>query len=320
MNVQNIAVKTVDPDGKWIYRVGGLSAFILGAGYLLTFPVIAYAGGFPPPGIEARLAFMAEHATGWWTVTALMIFTDLLYVPVFLALYQSLKDINKYMMVLAIACAGLFVALDLAVTWTAYSSLIILGSNYAAATSDAQRAIIVVSAGYPSAINDSPLLGIYATLIPASGLLLASLVMRKGIFNKALAHLGVVTGICGILAGVGPIVVGALDIAQYINAGLATIWFFFVGWKLYRLGRQPVAKAELPAFASPPDAARSLSLLARARRWSLPWIHHQPGAWRRKSSPIHRFEQLARQTLRPYCLLVQRRKNESDCIHKIRSP
>ena len=26
MNAQNIAVKAVDPDGKWIYRVGGLAA------------------------------------------------------------------------------------------------------------------------------------------------------------------------------------------------------------------------------------------------------------------------------------------------------
>jgi hypothetical protein len=248
---------TVDPDGRWIYRVGGLAALILGAGYLLTFPVIAYAGGFPPPGTEARLAFMAEHAAGWWALAALMIFTDLLYIPVFLALYQALKGINKYMMLLALACAGLFVALDLAVTWTAYSSLITLGGNYAAATSDAQRAVIVAAAGYPSAINDSPLLGIYATLIPATGLLLAGLVMRKGIFNKALAYLGVVAGISGILAGVGPLFISELETAQKINAGLAMIWFLVVGWKLYRLGRQPVAKAEVSAFVSPPDTARA---------------------------------------------------------------
>ena len=257
MNAQNIAVKAVDPDGKWIYQVGGLSALILGIGYLLTFPVIAYAGGFLPPGTEARLAFMAEHATGWWVVTGLMVFTDLLYVPVFLALFQALKGISKYMMAMALACEGLFVALDLAVTWTAYSSLIILGGNYAAATSDAQRAIVVAAAGYPSTINDSPLLGIYAVFIPASGLLLASLVMRKGIFNKALAYLGVVAGVSGILAGAGPIFVGDLDMAQYINASLAMIWFFFVGLKLYRLGRQPVAKAEISAFVTPPDTARA---------------------------------------------------------------
>jgi hypothetical protein len=226
----------VDLDGKWIYRVGGLSGLVLGIGYLLTIAVmIVYTGGFPPSGTEERLAFFAEHSAGWWAVTALMIFTDLLYVPVFLALYQALKGINKYLMALALTCEGLFVALDLAVTWTAYSSLITLGGNYAAATSDTQRAIIVAAAGYPSASIDSPLGGIYAILIPALGLLLASLVMRRGIFGKALAYLGVIAGICGILAGVGPIFVSDLDVVQYINASLSMIWFFGTGFKLYKL-------------------------------------------------------------------------------------
>ena len=229
----------VDLHGKWIYRVGGLSALILGIGYLLTIPVtIGYAGGFPPPGIEARLAFFAEHAAGWWAVTGLMVFTDLLYVPVFLALYHALKGFNKYMMLLAFACEGLFVMLDLALTWTTYSSLITLGGSYVTATSDAQRAIFVAAAGYPSAINDSPLLGIYVILIPALGLLMTSLVMRKGIFNKTVAYLGVIAGVCGILAGIGPLFISELETFQYINASLAMIWFFFVGFKLYKLGRQ----------------------------------------------------------------------------------
>jgi len=229
---------TVDPDGKWIYRVGGLSALGLGIGYLLTFPVITFAGGFPPSGIEAQLLFFAGHAAGWWALTGLMVFTDLLYVPVFLALYHALKGINKHMMVLAFACAGLFVVLDLAVTWTAFSSLIIQGGNYARATSDAQRAIIVAAAGYPSAISDSPLSGIYAILFPALGLLFASLIMRKGVFSKALAYLGVIAGISGILAGIGPLFISELETAQKINAGLAMIWFFFVGFRLYKLARQ----------------------------------------------------------------------------------
>jgi len=127
--------------------------------------------------------------------------------------------------------------LDLAVTWTAYSSLITLGGNYAAATSDAQRATIVAAAGYPSAIIDSPLAGIYAIFIPALGLLLASLVMRKGIFSKILAYMGVIAGVCGILAGIGPIFIRELETAQYINASLAMIWFFFVGLRLSKLGQ-----------------------------------------------------------------------------------
>ena len=230
---------TADPEGKWLYRVGGLSGMAVGIGYLLTIPVTTIAaGGFPPPGIEARLAFFAEHAAGWWAVTGLMVITDLLYVPFFLALYDALKGFNKYLMLLAFACAGLFVLLDLAITWTSFPSLMILSGNYAAATSDAQRAIIVAAAGYPSAIIDSPLSGIYAILFPGLGELLASLVMRKGIFSKALAYMGVIAGVSGILAGIGPIFISDLETFQYINASLAMLWFFFVGLKLNKLAHQ----------------------------------------------------------------------------------
>lgn len=230
---------TVDQDGTWIYRVGGLSGIVLGIGYLLTIPVtIIIAGGFPPFGVEARLAFFAEHAAGWWVATALMVFTDLLYVPFFLALYHALKGFNKYLILLAFACAGLFVVLDLAITWTSFPSLIILSGNYVAATSDAQRAIIIAAAGYPSAIVDSPLSGIYAILFPGLGELLASLVMGKGIFSKTLVYTGVIAGVSGILAGIGPIFISDLETFQYINASLAMIWFFFVGLKLYKLGQQ----------------------------------------------------------------------------------
>lgn len=228
----------VDTDGKWIYRTGGLSGLALGIGYLLTIPVtILIAGGFPPLGVEAQLAFFAEHTAGWWATTALMVFTDLLYLPLFIALYQALKGINKYLIMLALVCEGLFVVLDLAITWTAYSSLIIMSGNYAAATSDAQRALLVAAASYPSTISTTPLLGIYISLIPALGLLFASLVMRKGIFSKPLAYLGIIAGVSGILAGIGPIFFSQLETFQYLNASLAMIWFFFVGLRLYKLGR-----------------------------------------------------------------------------------
>jgi len=229
---------TADPNGKWIYRVGGLSGIVVGIGYLLTIPVTTiYAGGFPPLGAEARLIFFADHVTGWCAVTALMVFTDLFYVPFFMALYHALKVFNKYLALLAFASASLFVVLDLAITWTAYPSLIMLGGNYAAATSDAQRAIIVAAASYPSAIIDSPLAGIYAILFPGLGELLAGLAMRKGIFSKTLAYMGIIAGVCGILAGIGPIFIRDLETAQYINASLAMIWFFFAGLKLYKFSR-----------------------------------------------------------------------------------
>ena len=227
----------VDPDGKWMYRVGGIAALILVIGYFLTFPVYGSVG-FYPDGDEARLAYFAKNATGWWIITGLMVVTDLLIVPVFLALYQALKGISRNAMLLALACEGLFVAVDLAVTWTAHSSLLTLGSNYVAATSDAQRATLVAAAGYPSTMLDSPLGGIYAILIPALGILLTAPVMSKGIFGKSTVYLGWAVGISGIVAGMSPIFPGALSAMPIINALLVMVWYLFVGLRLYRLGRQ----------------------------------------------------------------------------------
>lgn len=84
--------------------------------------------------------------------------------------------------------AFLFVILDLAVTWTAYSTMIISGVRYGAATSEAQRAALAAAAAYPSAILDSPLLGTYAILIPSLGILFAGLVIWYRYFDDGGTH------------------------------------------------------------------------------------------------------------------------------------
>jgi len=33
--VQDTVVNAVDPDGKWLYRVGGISALAIGIGYII---------------------------------------------------------------------------------------------------------------------------------------------------------------------------------------------------------------------------------------------------------------------------------------------
>jgi hypothetical protein len=126
----------------------------------------------------------------------------------------------------------------IAVTWTNYASLITLSGNYAAATNDAQRAVFVAAATYPSAVLDSALLAVYIILVPAVGFLLTGLVMLKGIFSKSTAYLGLVSGILGIVSVVGPFFVSSLSVAIIIASALSTVWVLFVGYRLYRLGQQ----------------------------------------------------------------------------------
>src|SRR5258708_7234656 len=123
MSVQKMMVNAVDPDGKWLYRVGGISALLLGIAYIIIIALYIPVG-VPPSGAEARLMYLARNTTVWWAILGLSVLTDFLFVPVALSLYLALKGISRDAMLLATACVGLFIVLDLAITWTNYASLI----------------------------------------------------------------------------------------------------------------------------------------------------------------------------------------------------
>jgi hypothetical protein len=230
-----MTVNAVGADEKWFYRVAGISALVLGMAYIIIVALYVPMGA-PPSGADARLRYLSGNTTVWWAILGLSVLTDFLFVPVALALYLALKKINRNAMLVATAFVGLFVVLDLAVTWTNYASLITLSGNYAAATNDAQRAASVAAAAYPSAVVETSLLGVYVILVPAVGILITGLVMLKGIFSKTTAYLGLATGILGIVSVVGPVFVSSLGVAVIIASVLTTIWVLFVGFRLYRLG------------------------------------------------------------------------------------
>ncbi len=237
MSAEKVMGKAADPDGKWLYRVGGISALLLAIGYIVTIPLYTYAGAAPSGG-EAKLQYLAGKATVWWAIVGLSVLTDCLYVPVALAIYLALKGVNRNAMLLATAFVGLFVVLDLAVTWPNYASLIKLSGNYAAATNDAQRATYVAAANYASAVLESSLEAVYSILVPSFGILMIGLVMLRGVFGKTTAYLGIVTGILGTVSVVGPFFVSTLSLTIIIASVLTTVWVLFVGYRLYRLGQQ----------------------------------------------------------------------------------
>jgi hypothetical protein len=121
--------------------------------------------------------------------------------------------------------------LDLAVTWSHYASILVLYSKYSTATSDLQRAGYVAAANYGSAVLTSPLEVVYAIVTLSFGILVTGAVMLRGVFDKITAFLALATGVLGIAALTG------LSLAIIGNALFATVWLFFVGYRLYRLAQ-----------------------------------------------------------------------------------
>jgi hypothetical protein len=236
MSRQTSVAPAADPAGKWLYRVGGLSALLIGAGYVIIIGLYLPVGA-PPHGGDAWLRYLDGKTAIWWAILGLSVLTDVLFIPVALALFHALKDINRGAMQVATALVGLFVALDLAVLWPNYAALITLSGQYATATGDAQRAAAVAAATYASAVLASSLEAVYSIATLAVGILLIGFVMRASSFGKVTASVGIATGLFGIVAVAGPYLLKSLAVAVIIASVLTTVWVVLVGYQLYRLGR-----------------------------------------------------------------------------------
>src|SRR5437773_10973861 len=118
MSVEKMTVNAIDPDGKWLYRVGAISALVIGIAYITIFPLFAHVGGVPPSGGEVWLKYLDGKTTVWWTILGLSVFRDFLIVPLALSVDVALERVNTNAMMVATTLVGLFVLLDLVVTVT----------------------------------------------------------------------------------------------------------------------------------------------------------------------------------------------------------
>jgi hypothetical protein len=63
--------RTVDPEGRWLYRVGGICALVLGLAYIVIFPLFARVGA-PPTGGAAWLQYLDGKTTVWWAILGIV--------------------------------------------------------------------------------------------------------------------------------------------------------------------------------------------------------------------------------------------------------
>jgi hypothetical protein len=222
----------VSPDQKRLYRAGGIAAILLAIGYVVIVPLYAQVGA-PPSGGDAWFKYLNGKTSIWWWIVVLSVMTDFLFVPVAWALYLALKDAGRNAILLATVFVGLFVVLDLAVTWSHYASLLVLYAEYTAASDEALRMGYLAAANYGSAMLTSRLEIVYSIVTLSFGIFVTGFVMLRGIFNKITAYLGLATGILGFAAPM------RLTVAIIGNALCATAWLFLVGYRLCQLAQDP---------------------------------------------------------------------------------
>jgi len=231
-------VETIDTSWKGLYKWGGISALMAGVLYIIAL-LLALSLGVPSSATgEGTLKWFSGQTTLAYTWYGLAIAADILLVPALLALYLALKGINKNAVLAAAGIGGLALALDLGVNLITWIALITLSENYAAATSDIQRAAFVATADYAVGIT-SVSATVFSSIIFSIWPLITSLVMLKGIFSKATSYAGIAGSIIGIGYGLTVFVPysSSLAILLALMIILFTAWLLLAGYRLYGLGR-----------------------------------------------------------------------------------
>lgn len=232
--MEAMTVDDGDPQRRALIRAGGIAALGLGASYLVVTALYSVVGLVPTETGEAWLTYLDGKAAAWWGIVLLSALTDLLFLPLAAALYVALGRLDRNLTLAGAGLLILFAVLDLAVTQIGFAGLITLSADYAAATSDAERATAIAAASYPVAIFRSSLFAIYVIGIPAIAILLISLVMRRARFSPVAVWAGILTGVFGVAAVVVPIVWSDFGYAAIVAAVLTTVWVLLVGWRLAR--------------------------------------------------------------------------------------
>jgi len=225
-----------DPSWRSLYRAGGVSAMLF---FVLNFVVLIVLDSITPqplgsaevgslPSGVATLQYIASNRFVFVLEQALFLGPLVLLLVVFLALYMALKHLNKSYAAIGAIIGIASVVLGLT-TFSIMLGLVYLSNQYVVATIVQRDALAATAEGLIAQYNAVSVSGI----LLAISILIISLVMLKGVFHKAIAYLGIITGVVGIMSETLRPIIG-LGYAVYI---ILYIWLIVVGWKLSTLGR-----------------------------------------------------------------------------------
>jgi hypothetical protein len=225
---------------RWrgLYKLGSAAAFIIAP--VLVGEVIVYAI-FPRPktALEHFALFQDHWLAGLLTLDLLGMMAYLLFIPTMLALYVALRGSSEAFMTVATVLFFLGIAVFFA-TNTAFSVLS-LSSQFAAATTDAERAVFLAAGQAMFTLFNEQAFLVSYTMVSAAWLVISVVMLRTTLFSRTTGYAGLLAGTAGIVAVVlehlpGPDTFILLAIAVYFAAIVFLgLWVVLAGWRLYRL-------------------------------------------------------------------------------------
>ncbi|HET9646795.1 MAG TPA: hypothetical protein VFP34_01010 [Microlunatus sp.] len=223
-------------DRSWarLYRVGGVAGLLFVVLVVIALGLVL-AAPLPPVEGGPLLAYIAAHKAVYLIELICFVGLSVPALVVFVAVAVALKGVDKSAAVLGglLGVTSETVALSLGSSpQSLHGGLVVLSGSYMAAGADVDRAGLVSAADALIAATNAVS---WAGILTASAILVLSARMGRSEFGRALAVMGICTGVIGIVSEALRPMIGP---AYLLYGLLLPAWFALVGRTLLRLGRE----------------------------------------------------------------------------------
>ncbi len=189
---QTINTKTIDSAWKPLYRIGAVVALIM----LVFIPIqgFVYFKWPPPTAVNDWFTlFQKNPFLGLLSLDFFYIIDNVFMILIYLAFYASLKQTNKYAVVIALSF-GLVGLASYYPSNTAFEMLS-LSNQFRATTIGAERAMLLAAGQTMLAVFKGTAFNVYYVLNAFALLIFAVVMLRSKIFSKVTAYWGILAGI-----------------------------------------------------------------------------------------------------------------------------
>jgi len=231
----NQAAYTEAVDSRWkgLCRAGGAAALSMFG--IMILQIVIFTVWPPPSTVEGYFTlFQNNWLLGLLSLDLLYIVDSVLLILIYLALYVVLRKSGESSMLIALVLGITGIAAYFASN-TAFEMLS-LSNQYAAATTEAQRTMLLTSGQGMLETYTGTAFDIYYVLNTIVLFIISPIMLRSKMFSKPTAYLGFLAGILMLV----PSSAGTLGL-YFSLASLVpwAIWLILVGRRLLRI-RQPV--------------------------------------------------------------------------------
>ncbi|MHB1419656.1 MAG: DUF4386 family protein [Bacillota bacterium] len=242
-SVSGTHAKTGNSNRKGVYILGGTAAMMFVLVALLDIISSIISGKAVVPGtlntVDWFTLFQQNPFHAFQNLGLFNIVEQSLMIPVFFALFLAHKNISKYYA--AISMILNFIGAAIYISNNAAIPLFVLSSKYVAATTDAQRSVLL-SAGQAilargEDFTPGTFMGFF--FLGLAGIAISFIMMHSGVFSKTSSYLGIlgtsILFIFSIWATFVPASYNSALILAMFGGLLSMVWLILISRRLFQL-------------------------------------------------------------------------------------